>query len=306
MATEPTGTQYELRAGGAEAVVTEVGGGLRLLRVDGRDLVAGFGPDRPRPVHRGSVLAPWPNRVGNGRYEWHGRTEQLALTEPDRRHALHGLVCWTAWTLVERTSSSVVLGTRIWPQPGYPHLLDLQVGYALDEGGLTWRLEAANIGEQAAPYGCSVHPYLVPGPGRVDDWSLALPAATVLEVDERLLPRGDRPVAGTHLDLRAGTALRELHLDHAYTEVTPDPDGRARAVVRAADGSGVVLGWDPAALPWVQVHTAERPEPELDRAGLAVEPMSCPPDAFRSGQGLVHLAPGARHSAEWRIARLPG
>ncbi len=97
-----------------------------------------------------------------------------------------------------------------------------------------------------------------------------------------------------------------MHVDHAYTDVTADPDGRARAVVRAADGAGVVLEWHPAVLPWVQVHTAERPEPELDRSGLAVEPMSCPPDAFRSGEGLVHLAPGARHSAEWRIGRLPG
>ena len=306
MATEPTGTQYELRAAGAEAVVTEVGGGLRLLRVGGQDLVAGFGPDRPRPVYRGSVLAPWPNRVGDGRYEWNGRIEQLALTEPDRRHALHGMVCWASWTLVERTPSSVLLGTRVWPQPGYPHLLDLQVGYTLDGGGLTWRLDAVNAGEGTAPYGCSVHPYLVPGPGRVDDWSLTLPAATVLEVDERLLPRGVRPVAGTDLDFRGGAGLRDVHVDHAYTDVAPDPDGRARAVVRGADGAGVVLEWDPAVLPWVQVHTAERPEPELHRSGLAVEPMSCPPDAFRSGVGLVHLAPGDRHSAEWRIARLPG
>ncbi len=142
MATEPTGTQYELRAAGAQAVVTEVGGGLRLLRVDGQDLVAGFAPELPRPVYRGSVLAPWPNRVGDGRYTWNGRTEQLALTEPDRLHALHGLVCWTPWALVDRTPDSVVLGTRIWPQPGYPHLLDLQVGYTLDGAGLTWRLDA--------------------------------------------------------------------------------------------------------------------------------------------------------------------
>src|SRR3954454_2000366 len=62
MGFSPTGRQFELRAGAATAVVTEVGGGLRSLRVDGRDLVAGFGPDELRPVYRGSVLAPWPNR----------------------------------------------------------------------------------------------------------------------------------------------------------------------------------------------------------------------------------------------------
>jgi aldose 1-epimerase len=307
MTSTPTGTQHELRAGDVEAVVTEVGGGLRSLRIGGHDLVVGFAADEPRPVYRGSVLAPWPNRVGDGRYHWDGREQQLALTEPDRLTALHGLVCWSSWTAVEAAGDSVVLTTRIWPQPGYPHQLDLRVAYQATPTGLRWQLDAENTGSTAAPYGCSVHPYLVAGPGRVDDWRLTLPASRVLDVDpDRLLPRGSRPVTGTPLDFRTGAGLRDVQVDHAFTDVAAGRDGLARAVLHAADGAGVELEWDPAVLPWVQVHTADRPEPELDRVGVAVEPMTCPPNAFQSGEGVIRLEPGDGHSAEWRIGRLGG
>ncbi|MGX5657992.1 aldose 1-epimerase family protein [Geodermatophilus nigrescens] len=304
--TPPTGRQVTLRAGPVSAVVTEVGGGLRRLRTGGRDLVAGFDADVARPVFRGSVLVPWPNRVGDGRYRWAGRDEQLALTEPDRRTALHGLLCWTRWEVRDASPDAVALGARVVPQPGYPHQLDVVVTYRVHEDGLSWAVEAENTGTTAAPYGCSVHPYLVAGPGQVDDWTLRLRAAEYLEVDaERLLPTGRRPVDGTPLDFRAGrTPLAGVAVDHAVTAVAPDDDGTARAEVRTADGSGVALEWDPRALPWVQLHTADRPEPGLHRAGLAVEPMTCPPDAFRTGEGVVRLEPGDRHVARWRIRAL--
>ncbi|MGY1653581.1 aldose 1-epimerase family protein [Geodermatophilus sp. SYSU D01119] len=305
-APPPTGRQVHLRAGDVTAVVTEVGGGLRRLRLGDRDLVAGFDAADLRPVFRGSVLVPWPNRIGEGRYRWAGREEQLALTEPDRRTALHGLLCWTRWEVHDPSPDAVSLGARVVPQPGYPHRLDVVVTYRVHEDGLSWRLEAENTGGTAAPYGCSVHPYLVAGPGRVDDWTLTLRAAEYLEVDPgRLLPVGRRPVDGTALDSRrARTPLAGVAVDHAVTAVAPEADGSARAEVRCADGSGVALEWDPRALPWVQLHTADRPEPELHRAGLAVEPMTCPPDAFRSGEDVVVLEPGGRHAAEWRIRAL--
>jgi aldose 1-epimerase len=143
-----------------------------------------------------------------------------------------------------------------------------------------------------------VHPYLVAGPGRVDDWTFELDASRVLAVDpERLLPQGLQDVAGTEQDFRGGRSLRGLAVDHAFTGV-----GRASARVLAADGGGVEMTWDGDACPWVQVHTADRPEPEDDRVGLALEPMTCPPDALRSGVDLVELAPGASHRTWWRIA----
>ncbi len=54
----------------------------------------------------------------------------------------------------------------------------------------------------------------------------------------------------------------------------------------------------------MQVHTADRPDPDDDRVGLAVEPMTCPPDALNSGTDLVVLAPGDSHAASWEIEAL--
>jgi len=43
------------------------------------------------------------------------------------------------------------------------------------------------------------------------------------------------------------------------------------------------------------------PLPEVDRRSLAVEPMTCPPNAFRSGEALISLEPGASWVGEWGI-----
>ena len=299
----PTGQQHELVLDDVRAVVTEVGGGLRSLSVAGRELVVGFPAHAPRPLYRGSVLAPWPNRGAGARYAFAGHAQQLALTEPDRGNALHGLTCWSGWGLLDRTPSSLRLGVRIWPQQGWPHLLDVVVGYELTPAGLRWTVEGTNPGDAAAPWGSSVHPYLVAGPGRVDDWELELDAAQVLAVDdERLLPTGLVDVGTTELDLRTRRSLRGVGIDHAYTGL--GAADRATARVWAADGSGVAMHWSAADLPWVQVHTADRPDPADDRVGLAIEPMTCPPDALNSGTDVVVLQPGDVHSASWEIEAL--
>ncbi len=300
----PSGEQHVLVRGPYRAVLTEVGACLRSLTHGGRDLVASWPQDAVRPLFRGAVLAPWPNRVRDGAYAWGGEDHRLALTEPERAAALHGLVAWLPWSARRLDDAGVELRARLWPQQGYPFLVDLVVRAALDERGLAWSLTATNEGPGAAPFGASVHPYLVAGPGRVDDWTVQLDAGAVLDVDpDRLLPDRAAPtttdVTGTPLDLRGGRSMSGVELDHAYTGL-----GEATARVRSADGSGVAISWDGASR-WVQVHTADRPEPEHHRVGLAVEPMTCPPDAFGTGTDLVTLEPGASHTASWRIEALP-
>ena len=60
---------------------------------------------------------------------------------------------------------------------------------------------------------------------------------------------------------------------------------------------------DAAAYPWLQVFTGDAlPEPLRRTSGVAVEPMTCPPDAFRSGQDLIVLAPGQEFEGLWGIS----
>jgi aldose 1-epimerase len=302
-----SGTQYELVHGDYTARVASVGASLAELRHRGRDLVIAFSADEVRPDFRGASLAPWPNRVADGRYTFGGTPQQLALTEAERRTALHGLVAWLDFGAIEQTRSRVTLGGTIVAQQGYPHRVDVEVVYELTDTGLFWSITGVNTGPDAAPWGAGPHPYLVAGPGRVDDWSLLLPADRVLEVDpERLLPVRVADVAeveGGSMDFREERRIADTFLDHAFTALRRDGAGRASVEVRTPDGSGVAVSFD-AACPWVQVHTADKPVPDGGRHGLAVEPMTCPPDAFNSGTDLVTLEAGASHTASWTIAAL--
>lgn len=299
----PSGEQYEIGTSGYRAVVTEGGAALRLLEHDGRPLVDGFAVDAMPSGGRGQLLMPWPNRVGDGAYEFQGAAQQLALSEPKRHNASHGLVRWAAWTLEEHTDASVSLVYRLMAQTGYPWTLDLHVLYDLSAEGLTVTQTATNMSPAPAPYAAGAHPYLLAGPaGAIDDWELTLPAGRRLEVDERKLPVRSLPVEGTDHDFRVSRPLRGTVLDDAYGDLQ-HVDGRVSVTLREPGGAATTL-WGDDRVRWLQVYTAD--DSATPRRSVAVEPMTAPPDALRSGEDLVVLAPagqpGDEHSVSWGIA----
>jgi aldose 1-epimerase len=301
------GAEYVLSSGRYQAVVTEIGGGLRLLRHGSRDLVRRYGPTEVRPRYAGVLLAPWPNRVVDGRYAFRGQTHQLPLTEPERSHALHGLALWDRFELRDRSPTSVTLVDRLVPRTGYPFEVEVKVRYYLGPDGLSTTVTAHNVGAGPAPWGTAGHPYLQAGTDHVDECRLSVPAGQVLDVTpDRLVPVGLVPVRRLGLDFREERAIGDTFIDHAYTSLQPGEDGLARVRLTAPCGEGVECSWDPDVLPWVQVHTADTPEAVTHRTGLAVEPMTCAPDAFNSGAGLVVLPPGGEHAASWTISAVEG
>ncbi len=305
------GDAHLLAVGDLTAVVTEVGGGLRSLEHRGRPLVRPYAADEVRPRYRGALLAPWANRVGDGRYFFDGREHQLPLTEPERGNALHGLVCWARFDVDRVDEATVVARHDLVPQPGYPFRLAVTATYALGEDGLTTTVTGRNVGDVALPWGAGGHPYLVAGDGPVDGWDLRAPATRVLPVDpERLLPAdppATTPVTGTDLDFTTTRRVGNTRLDHAFTGLAGGADGLARVVLTdPGTGRGAQLTWDPALLPWLQLHTADLAPPETSRAGLAVEPMTAPPDSFRSGVDLVVLEPDDAHTVSWTIEPVGG
>ena len=299
------GRELVLEAADYEAVVTEVGGGLRQLRYAGHDLVRSYPVDAVRPRYSGTVLAPWPNRIGDGAYDFGGEHHQLPLTEPERGNALHGLVLWDRFEVVASSTGSATLRDRLVPRVGYPFQVEVEVTYELGEGGLVTTVRGRNTGTRPAPWGTAAHPYLRAGTDMVDGCELVVPAAEVLEVTpDRLLPVGVAPAADQGLDFRVARRIGDTFVDHAFTGLEPDADGLVR--VRLTSGvATTVCSWDPTVLPWVQVHTADTPDDVAagtHRTGLAVEPMTCAPDAFRTGQDLVVLPPGGEHRASWTLS----
>jgi aldose 1-epimerase len=294
----PSGEQFEIAFGEQRAVAVEFGGGLRTYSADGEDLLDCYAVDEMATGGRGQVLIPWPNRLQDGSYEFEGSRHQLPLTEPEHSNAIHGLVRWVVWRAREREPHRVVLGNVLHPQPGYPFTLDLEIAYELSSSGLTVRTTATNIGATPCPYGSGAHPYLTLGTQTVDGLLLQIPARTALHSDDRGIPVGTVAIEGTELDFRSARRIGETKLDNGYTDLDRDGSGIARITVEAVDGSGRTL-WVDESYPYVMVFTGDIPS--VRRRGLAVEPMTCPPNAFRSGEALVTLEPSESHTAAWGL-----
>ena len=293
-------TEIELRHGAYAAGVTLRGAALRNLRHEGRNLVVPSEPGYAIPDYRGVICAPWPNRLASGRYSWEGTEIQAPINEPERNTALHGLVFDKLWSIAERDESSVTLWTSLTPGEGYPFPLDLTVRYSLSATGLQGAVTAVNPGPETVPYGVCPHPYLIAGSAPLDAWSLVIPADRFLQVSpDRLLPAGESSVNGHDFDFRIEKVIGRREIDHAFTGISRDLNGTARVHVYDPSGTGVELAWG-SAWPWIQICTGDKPVGP-DRLGLAVEPMTCPPDAFNSGTDLVRLAPGQAHAASWSI-----
>lgn len=300
----PTGEQFELSLlqGGrsARAIITELAASLRVLEVDGVAVTEPYPLDSLPPFGCGIVLAPWPNRVRDGRWQLNGETQQLDITEPARGNAIHGLLRNTPYTVAERSESSVTLAATVFPQHGYPFILDTTVRYELVEGGLRVTHTATNRSAEAAPVAFGVHPFFRVGDVPVEELVLTVRAGTRIETDDRLNPTGESSVVGSDFDLSEGRPVGVLELDDAFGEL-PVTDGVITHTLAAPDGRAVRV-WQDDQWGWVQVFTT-REFPKADGAGLAVaiEPMTAPPGALSSGAGLRWLERDETWSAAWGI-----
>jgi aldose 1-epimerase len=292
--------QIELARGEQRVGVVALGGGLRSYEAAGRELLDGFPPGERPASGRGQVLAPWPNRIQDGSYEFEGKRLQLPLTEPEHGNAIHGLVRQAMWNLVELEPARVVMDYVLRPQPGYPFTLALTIEYALADAGLTVTTTARNLGIEPCPYGSGQHPYLTLGTPSVDSLRLQVPGRVVVFSDERGLPVRSEPVEGTEYDFGAGRTIGGEVLDNAYTELERGSDGRARILLDDPSGEAGITLWVDEGYPYLMVFTGD-PLPDVARRSIAVEPMTCPPNAFRTGESLIRLEPGESTSSTWGI-----
>lgn len=299
----PTGEQYALTRstplGDAEAIIVEVAASIRTLRINGIDLTQPYAEYATPPSGDGIVLVPWPNRIRDGVWELDGVPQQLDITEPERNNAIHGLLRNAPYRLIERTEGSVMLGATIYPQHGYPFLLETSVQYELVDDGLVVTHRIRNESDSPAPAAIGTHPFLQIGDVPTEDLTLVVHAGTRFPVDARLNVSTEIPVDGSGYDLRGGRKVADLDLDDAFGDVALDGD--VSAVLTAPDGRTVAL-WQDESFPYVQVFTTrEFPRGTGTVTAIALEPMTAPADAFNSGQSLRWLNPGETWQASWGI-----
>ena len=298
----PSGEQHEIRYGDQVVVVAELGATLRTYSAGGLDVLDGFSVDERSSAGRGQVLAPWPNRLDGGRYEFDGRPGAAAIDEPELGNAIHGLVRWLPWLLASKTDEAVALGCVLHPQPAYPWRLELGLEYRLVGDGLEVVARATNASLEAAPFGIGFHPYLTMGIP-VDDVRLTIPASRRVTTDDRALPVDEEGVAGTEFDFTVGRPVGATRLDTCFTGLARGSDGRSRARLESADGERGVEIWADEGFGYLQAYTGDTLEPaSRRRQAVAIEPMTCPPNAFASGVDVIRLEPGTSWWGAWGIA----
>ncbi|MGO9909584.1 MAG: aldose 1-epimerase family protein [Acidimicrobiales bacterium] len=297
-----SGRQFEIANRSAVVVIAEVGGGLRSFEIDGEPVLLGYPPDQICSGGKGQVLAPWPNRLQDGSYSWRGVAGAAALDEPAHSNAIHGLVRWMNWQVIERGSNSLTAAVELPPQPGYPWRLTLEVTYALvTERELTVTTTATNDGDQEAPFGIGFHPYLHAGDGGVDECRLSFAAERRLVADVRGLPTGATDVAASEYDFSRGRSLRGRRLDDCFFgfQSSGSAGGTAWTVsLERGDGRSVALSAG-TEFPYVMCFTADTLGDADRRRAIAVEPMSCPPNALRTGESIVALGPASSDHPSW-------
>jgi aldose 1-epimerase len=293
----PTGQQFTISRGSSTATITQVAAGIRSLEIDGVTVAEPFAETASPPMGAGIVLVPWPNRIRDGAWQLDGKTQQLDLTDPGYKQATHGLLRNTAYTLLDRGDDWVTFGATVFPQHGYPFLLDTSVTYRLVERGLEVTHTIANVGEHGAPVAVGAHPYFRVGDVPVSELTLSVQAATRFELDEKLLPIAEHPVDG-EFDLRGGRLLGEIDLNVTLGSL---PAGETSSVLTAPDGRSVEV-WQDENFGFVQVYTP-RNFPGLDgvKHAVAIEPMTAAPDAFNSGLGLHWVEAGDEWSVRWGV-----
>jgi len=300
-----TGAQYEITSGTFRAVITELGAGLRAFESDGVPYLETFpADDEWPPMGAGAVLVPWPNRVAGGKWEFDGKPQFLDPNEPHRDNAIHGLVRFRPWHVVLQETARIMLDIDIPVQPGWPVAMHAAIRYGLGRKGLTVEHTVRNVGDQPVPFGVGNHPYVRAGHAPRDECALQLAAHTVLPLDlETMNPNGPATdVAGTSADFRTPVPLADVHLDTPFGDCRPAADGLIHHRLTAPSG-GLELWADPD-FKWVQVFTPDN-FPGVGSA-LAIEPMTCPPDALNSGIDLITLAPGQSWSGRWGLIPLSG
>lgn len=264
-----------------------------------------------------AILAPFGGRVTDARYRFDGHTYDL---QPgvigDARGFRHGFVRDADFSVAELAaddaSASATLATgAIRPRPGYPFSIDLGVCFTLRDTGLELEARMRNVGAHAAPCFFGWHAYFRVGDGRVDDWTLRIPARDAIRTDTKLLPLpGPAAFAPLEtlpaLDFRHARRVGATLLDAGYAQLAVAPDGcRHTQLDDPATGFGLDV-WQERGV--MHAFTGDSLGAGA-RSAIALEPMECMADAFNRPEcaQAIRLEPGVercyRCGVAWTRAR---
>ncbi|MEY4410055.1 MAG: hypothetical protein RLZ99_528 [Actinomycetota bacterium] len=277
--------------GDAAAVINLVGLALVGLRFGDHEVIpeTDLGPK----VFAGTLLTPWPNRVEGGSYVFRGQRFQLEVRD-GKGNALHGMVDENLAEVLDAKTGYAKLQTTVLPTAGYPWQLKVEAEFELTSSDLTISYQVTNQSELAAPVGIGSHPYF------------PYTASTTIEVNAKtaaihgvnMIPIGEQSASELGLGVGKKALLSNLELDTQFCTLS-DP---VVSITNERFGYDI---WQQDAN-WLMVYNTQV-FPWVTGPGnaIAIEPQTCPANAFNTGEDLRVLASGESTSMRWGV-RLRG
>ncbi|MGW3106758.1 aldose epimerase family protein [Streptomyces sp. NPDC001100] len=264
---------------------------------------------------RAGLLAPFPNRVADGRYRYGGCDHDLLPGRVGERTVYHGFAREAPFRLVAATmtpdSARLLLrSTTIRPgrYPGYPFALDLDVEYTVGRHDLGIEIRATNVGETAAPYAAGWHPYFTLS-RPIDELVLRIPAHTLIRTDDCLIPlRGKDALLSLDqrpdMDFRTPRRLGDAVIDACFADLTPGSGGRTETVLSDPATGDELRVWQYGG--YLHVFTGDTLARDR-RGSIALEPVEVPTDAFNRPElaAALSLQPGRRREFRFGVTYVP-
>ena len=243
-------------------------------------------PEERDPLSWGSfVMAPWPNRIANGRFTFEGRTYQLPVNR--QGHAIHGVGFGREWNCERVDDHTYELD--LWLDDIH-EWLGISHWITIMDDGVDHEIE---IMGSANPYpaGCGWHPWFRRDVRPGSDVRVLVDADERYGLSDDRIPTGNVLLVDGDYDLRAYPPLGERRLDDCYR--------RVRDPMRVSWGDVEVTMTSSDNVTHAVVHTPEH--------AVCVEPQTCAIDAFNlEARGIVAgstvvASPGVlRAWTEWR------
>ena len=266
---------------------------------------------------RAGLLAPFSNRVADGRYHHGGRDHDLLPGRIGDRTVYHGFAREAPFRLVSATTTAnsarlLLRSTSIRPgrYAGYPFALDLDVEYTIGRRELGIEIRATNVGETTAPYASGWHPYFtLSRPRLIDDLVLQIPAHTLIRTDASLIPlRGKEALLPLDqcpdIDFRTPRRLGTAVIDACFANLAPGPDGRTETVLSDPASGDALRVWQYGG--YMHVFTGDTLARDR-RASIALEPVEAPTDAYNRSEhaNVLSLEPGRQRGFRFGVTYLP-
>ncbi|MFA6089298.1 MAG: aldose 1-epimerase [Candidatus Woesearchaeota archaeon] len=262
-------------------IISDFGCNLIELILDGKEVLDTNKDFDNLTLNKGAksaLLIPFPNRISKGKYTFENKEHQIEINKPEEENAIHGVLYNKPFKLTKKNiteqAASITFEHEIKKEDikGYPFHILVSITFILEKTRLSIIINTTNKGNNNAPYGVGWHPYFKIT-RKLEDCAIMIPSNTILELDDKkpMIPTGE-VLKNKHLP--TFDLIGDAEFDTCFTNLTQTECFLEEYTI-----------FFDKSMDFLQIYTPK------DRSSIAIEPMSCAPDAFNNKMGLDIIKP---------------